>query len=155
MLISSFEQHKGSLSIIALQKPYSPPKKKKKSKNSRISEKNAYISRARCHSKKKGQKTHSPHRLMSPTRLQGQELILIVNQSHDSKTNQSWPKPKVVISKKTVKKATDRNRIKRIIRQALDSLNLKDGQITVIIKKNIANLKMEQVKQKLEDYLKI
>ncbi|OGD93897.1 ribonuclease P protein component [Candidatus Curtissbacteria bacterium RIFCSPHIGHO2_01_FULL_41_44] len=92
---------------------------------------------------------------MSPTRLQGQELILIVNQSHDSKTNQSWPKPKVVISKKTVKKATDRNRIKRIIRQALDSLNLKDGQITVIIKKNIANLKMEQVKQKLEDYLKI
>src|SRR3990167_2335868 len=85
---------------------YLPAKKKKKSKNSRISEKNAYISRARCHSKKKGQKTHSPHRLMSPTRLQGQELILIVNQSHDSKTNQSWPKPKVVISKKTVNKAS-------------------------------------------------
>jgi ribonuclease P protein component len=93
--------------------------------------------------------------------MSSQELILIIDRSQELKTikswtksGQTWPKPKMVISKKIVKNATDRNRIKRIIRQALGNLNLKDGQITVIIKKNIANYKVADVKQKLESYLK-
>lgn len=63
-------------------------------------------------------------------------------------------KPQIVISKKIAKKAIDRNRIKRIIREA--QRNIKAENIKrIIIKKNIADLKSTQIAENLARLLKI
>lgn len=59
-------------------------------------------------------------------------------------------KPKIVISKKVAKLAVDRNRIKRLFREALKEINLEGQAITVIIKKNIAESKKDQIKKDIE-----
>lgn len=60
----------------------------------------------------------------------------------------------IVITKKVAKKSTDRNRIKRITKEVLRSLNIKQGEFQIIIRKNIASLKTEELKEKIEKYLK-
>jgi len=59
----------------------------------------------------------------------------------------------VVVSKKIAKKATERNRIRRIIKEALRSVGFKDKSVAIIVKKNIANLKMDQIKNVLRDLI--
>lgn len=60
----------------------------------------------------------------------------------------------VVISKKVAKLAVDRNRIKRLFREALRSLNFKDWEIRIVVKKNISEYKMHEVQKALEKWLK-
>lgn len=57
--------------------------------------------------------------------------------------------PRIVISKKVAKLAAHRNRIKRLFREALRELNFGKVQVTVIVKNNIADYKMNQVKKAL------
>jgi len=57
--------------------------------------------------------------------------------------------PVIVVSKKITKKATERNRIRRIIKEALASVGCKNKNVAVIVKRNIASLKMNQVKKVL------
>jgi len=55
----------------------------------------------------------------------------------------------VVVSKKVAKKATERNRIKRIIKEAIRSLGYQKMGLNIIVKRNIADLKSSQVKSRL------
>ena len=61
-------------------------------------------------------------------------------------------KAAVVVSKKTAKKATDRNRIKRLVSESIRT-NLQrikfEGEIVVIITRNLAHLKKDQMDVKL------
>lgn len=59
----------------------------------------------------------------------------------------------IVISKNVAKKAVERNRIKRITREAIRSIKDMPTGYTVIIKKNIASLKTPQIKEMLEKLL--
>lgn len=59
----------------------------------------------------------------------------------------------VVVSKAVAKKAVERNRIRRITKEALRELGYQDG-LVIIVKNNIASLKMPEVKKKLENVLK-
>lgn len=63
-------------------------------------------------------------------------------------------KATITITKKVAPKAVDRNRIKRIIKEALRSAKIDKAQLQVIVKKNIASLKSYQVKEKIEKFLK-
>lgn len=60
----------------------------------------------------------------------------------------------ITITKKVAPKAVDRNRIKRIIKEALRSAKIEKGQLQIIVKRNIANLKSYQVQEKIEKFLK-
>jgi len=61
----------------------------------------------------------------------------------------------VVITKKVAKKAVDRNRIKRMIHEALKEqiVNL-SSPIVIIVKSNLAQQKMPEIKNELENQLK-
>lgn len=59
----------------------------------------------------------------------------------------------IIVSKAVAKKAVERNRARRIIKEALRDLAYQDGLI-IIVKNNIASLKMQEVKKKLEKILK-
>lgn len=65
------------------------------------------------------------------------------------------PKSTIVVSKVVAKKAVDRNRIKRVIKEALRQGLYAKYEFKIIVKKNIADLKMQEVKEKLEKLLKI
>ncbi|MDO8487155.1 MAG: ribonuclease P protein component [Candidatus Curtissbacteria bacterium] len=77
-------------------------------------------------------------------KIPGEDFTLIIKKG--------VPKTVIVISKKVAKLAVDRNRIRRLFKEALRSLNFK-GQTTVIVKKNIAQYKKEQVQKALEKLL--
>lgn len=59
----------------------------------------------------------------------------------------------VAVSKKVARRAVDRNRIKRIIKEAARALAVNDNSMTFIIKKNIAGLKAYQFAEKLKNLL--
>lgn len=61
----------------------------------------------------------------------------------------SRAKPKIVVSKKVAILAVDRNRIRRIIKEALRNLNLKQT-LTIIVKRNIADKKTQEVQEILQ-----
>lgn len=63
-------------------------------------------------------------------------------------------KAAVVVSKKTAKKAVDRNRIKRTISEALKAQKLQNLELLVVVRENIASLKTEEVKKRLEATIK-
>lgn len=60
----------------------------------------------------------------------------------------------ISVSKKVAKKAVDRNRIKRLIAESLRNQKIFAGDLLVIARKNISDLKMNDVKIKLENMLK-
>lgn len=60
----------------------------------------------------------------------------------------------IVVSKKVAQKAVDRNRMKRLIKEALRSLDNTHPSLKVIVKKNFANAKMGQVRDYLATLLK-
>lgn len=62
-------------------------------------------------------------------------------------------KKAVVVSKNVAQKAVDRNRIKRITREAIRQIKDMPTGYTVIIRKNIAGLKTPQIKEMLEKLL--
>ena len=62
-------------------------------------------------------------------------------------------KASIVVSKNVAKKAVDRNRIKRIIKEAQRVIGPKAASYSVIVKKNIADLKTDQVKELLIKHL--
>lgn len=68
------------------------------------------------------------------------------------KNNSKIFKTRIVVSKKIAKKAVERNRIKRIIRQALKNLNVQNS-LTIIVKKNLASLKSKEIQEKLSQLL--
>lgn len=56
----------------------------------------------------------------------------------------------VVVSKKVASRAVDRNRIKRIVTESLKGQSSMEGDIRIIVRKNISNLKMTEVKTLIE-----
>lgn len=77
-------------------------------------------------------------------KIWGEDFTLIVKKG--------TPKTKftIVVSKKVAKLAVDRNRIKRLFKEALRSLNYQDQDLAIIVRKNIAGHKMDQVKGALK-----
>lgn len=61
-------------------------------------------------------------------------------------------KPKIVVSRTIAKKAVDRNRIRRIIKEAQRQLGVND--FTIIVKQNFASLKTQEVVDKLKNAIK-
>lgn len=59
----------------------------------------------------------------------------------------------VSVSKKVASRAVDRNRIKRIIKEALRKIDSFENPVTFIVKKNIAGLKSYQIEEKLKNLL--
>ena len=59
----------------------------------------------------------------------------------------------MVISKKVAPRAVDRNRIKRLFRQAARKIQL-TRELVIIVKKNIKDLKMQQVEKLLIDKIR-
>lgn len=60
----------------------------------------------------------------------------------------------VIVSKKVSKKAVDRNRIKRIIHEGVKDIIVNFGKpMIIIVKSNISDLKMSEVKQEIESCL--
>lgn len=64
----------------------------------------------------------------------------------DLLVRKSKSKANIIVTKKVAPKAVDRNRIKRIVRVSLESLNIKKGEFQIIVKRNIAGYKSNQVK---------
>src|SRR4030042_3517937 len=60
----------------------------------------------------------------------------------------------IIVSKKVASRAVDRNRIKRLIAESLRSQQEFNGELVIIVKKNIADFKMVKVKEKLNLLLK-
>ena len=78
-------------------------------------------------------------------RVSGDEIVLIF------KKGPKIFKTAVIITKKIAPKAVDRNRIKRIISEALrERINQKEGGLTLIVKKNIAHFKKQEVSTIIE-----
>lgn len=73
-------------------------------------------------------------------KIWGEDFTLVV------KKGTLKTKSTIVVSKKVAKLAVDRNRIKRLFKEALRSLNYQDQDLTIIVQKNIAGQKMDQVK---------
>jgi len=64
------------------------------------------------------------------------------------KKNLPFSKIKVVVSKKVAPKAVDRNRIRRLFMEAARKIQL-TGELVIIVKENIKDLKMHQVEKLL------
>ena len=60
----------------------------------------------------------------------------------------------IVITKKVAPRAVDRNRIRRVVKEALKENVPVQGHIKIIVKNNLANLKMQEVSKKLTPLLK-
>ncbi len=58
-----------------------------------------------------------------------------------------------VISKKVAKKAVDRNRMRRLIKESLKE-QIINSKIVVVVKKNFADEKMESIREALLPFLK-
>lgn len=74
----------------------------------------------------------------------GQPFKVLYQKSKDGK-------PKVVVSKKVAKRAVDRNRIRRITKEALRG-KTNEG-LKIIVRNNIANLKTREVEERLKKIL--
>lgn len=80
-------------------------------------------------------------------RLTSGEIQLVVNPKKNTF------KVATIVSKKVAPKAVDRNRIKRLVSQAMGEDQSFQAEVIVIVKKNIASLKKNQVKAKLTGLL--
>ncbi len=81
-------------------------------------------------------------------KVTSEDLVLI------AKTKGNRVRLAVSISKKVAPKSVDRNRIKRIIKESLQGSREFKGEALVIVKKNLAHLKMQEMRVKLENLLK-
>jgi len=82
-------------------------------------------------------------------RISGNEIVLIFRK------NPGIFKVAVVVGKKVVPRAVDRNRIKRITTEALaDWVGRIEGELVVIVQKNIAHFKKQEVGTIIERLIK-
>ena len=138
--------------------------KKKKSKNSRFSEKNANDRREASSKKKKSQGKKKAHGLMLPSRNRAQRALFTRLRARGAKPKKlegaefeiffekggSPLKVGIAASKRIAKKAVSRNRIKRIVAESLkDEIDKIGGELLIVVKKDISGLKTGQVKKKL------
>ena len=63
-------------------------------------------------------------------------------------------KLRIVVSKKVAPKAVSRNRIKRIIKEALKKMNLPQNNFTIIVRNNVEGYKSQKVEEELKQLLK-
>ena len=83
-----------------------------------------------------------------------QSAVKITSQNFVLVTRRSDGKNLIVaVAKKVAPKAVDRNRIKRLIKEAMREVNL-EGTLKIIVKTNISDAKMAQVKVELMALLK-
>lgn len=59
----------------------------------------------------------------------------------------------IIVSTRVAKRSVDRNRIKRITKEALRKMGQIDREIVIIVKNNIAGFKMQQVQKELENLI--
>lgn len=88
-----------------------------------------------------------PKREFKGKQVSNEEFFLIGKKADNFKAG-------ISISKKVAKRAVDRNRIKRLISEGLRNQRVPPRQVLVIVRKNISDLKMSDVKIKLENLLK-
>lgn len=55
----------------------------------------------------------------------------------------------IVVSKKVAPRAVDRNRIKRLIKEAIRQIMTENYSLKIIVKKNVADAKMAEVANQL------
>lgn len=55
----------------------------------------------------------------------------------------------IIVSKKVAPLAVDRNRIKRLLSEALQKQNSVFGDLLVVVRKNVSKLKEKQIEEKL------
>lgn len=72
-------------------------------------------------------------------RAADENLILTFVESNQAKIT-------IKVSKRIAKKAVDRNRIRRIIKEAIKRLKL-EGELAIIVRRNLTNLKTQEVEQ--------
>ncbi len=60
----------------------------------------------------------------------------------------------IVVSKRVAKKSVDRNRIRRIFKEALKEIGAKEVQIKIIVRQNIAGTKSGELAEKLKQLIK-
>jgi ribonuclease P protein component len=56
----------------------------------------------------------------------------------------------IVVTKKIAPRAVDRNRIKRLLKEAFRRFTQLDGGVKIIVKSNLSGLKLDDVLRKLE-----
>ncbi len=59
----------------------------------------------------------------------------------------------IVVTKKIAPRAVDRNRIKRVLKEAFRRFAHPEGEVKLIVKSNISELKLDDVFKKLEPLL--
>ncbi|MBI3282998.1 ribonuclease P protein component [Candidatus Curtissbacteria bacterium] len=59
-------------------------------------------------------------------------------------------RPVIIVSTRVAKRSVDRNRIRRVTKEALRKMGQIDREIVVIVKNNIAGFKMQEVQKELE-----
>jgi ribonuclease P protein component len=62
-------------------------------------------------------------------------------------------KAAIIVSKKVAPLAVDRNRIKRLLSEAIQKQNIVSGNLLIVVRKNISKFSQESVSQKLEKLL--
>ena len=143
--------------------------KKKKGKNSRFSKTDANVRRAPGHKKKKSQEKKQTYGLMLPTRNRAPRALFTELRARGTNAKKlegaefeiffekgSVPaKVGIVVSKRTAKKAVSRNRIKRIVAEAIkDELDQIGGQLLIVVKSDISMLKVADVKERIVKIIK-
>ncbi len=83
---------------------------------------------------------------MTVTKISSEDFILYLKSSSEAKIT-------IIVSKKVAPKAVDRNRIKRLFKEALNNLGF-SGYVKIMVNNNIASLKEQQIRQKLEKLFK-
>jgi ribonuclease P protein component len=86
--------------------------------------------------------------LQAKKRVSSENFILILCKNTETKNLV------VVVSKKVAARAVDRNRIKRLIKEALRQIMVENYTLKIIVKKNFASAKMAEVKDELAALLK-
>ncbi len=81
-------------------------------------------------------------KLVTYRKIQDNDFTIVIDKS--------TRRLQVVITKKVAQRAVDRNRIRRIFKEALKSHDFKKNQIRVIVRKNIAGLKSQELEQRLK-----
>jgi len=76
-------------------------------------------------------------------KIVSEDFIIIAYKNEDSF------KLGISTSKKVAAKAVDRNRIKRLITESFSEQKFFKGDLAIIVKSNISNLKMDEVRNKL------
>lgn len=90
-------------------------------------------------------KAQFQHVFSNAKKIEGKELFFLVR-----KNTLSYPRLGLAISKKSVNKAHDRNRIKRIIRESFRTSPLPSYDVIALARKGLDELSNESIHAKLQ-----